>query len=479
MSLKQKAVHGFGWTFAQQVGTQGIGFIVSIYLARILLPEEFGLIGMIAIFIAIGNVLINAGLTTSIIRMQNPTLEDYSTVFLTNLLGSIFIYFIIFLFAPLISEFFRQPQLINLIRVYSLSLIINAFSTVQLTRLTKELEFKRQLTIQIPSLVISSVLGLYLAYRGFGVWALVIMHLTQATLIASQLWIRTGWRPLFKFNNERFIYHFKFGYKLLLSGLIDVVYLNIYNLIIGRMFPAAQLGFYTRAMNMRQLPVQNLSTALNKVTFPVFTKIKDDDVKLKDGYKRIMQIVLFIIAPVLISLAILAEPLFVFLFTEKWLPAVPYFQILCIPGILYPLHAYNLNILNVKGRSDLFLKLEIIKRGFTTIGIICVIPFGIYGLLYFQIISSVFGFFVNTMYSGKMIQYNVWEQIKDIIGILVLASLIGIGLWWFKKYMVELDLSELWILIWGFILYFSIYIGLAWLTKFLPLKEIIKIMKRQ
>src|SRR5690606_12903768 len=174
-----------------------------------------------------------------------------------------------------------------------------------------------------------------------------------------------------------------------------VVYLNIYNLIIGRMFPAAQLGFYTRAMNMRQLPVQNLSTALNKVTFPVFTKIKDDNAKLKDGYKRIMQIVLFIIAPVLISLAILAEPLFVFLFTEKWVPAVPYFQILCIPGILYPLHAYNLNILNVKGRSDLFLKLEIIKRGFTTIGIICVIPFGIYGLLYFQIISSVFGFFVK------------------------------------------------------------------------------------
>ncbi len=478
MSLRKQMISGLGWTFAQQFGTQGITFLVSIILARLLLPAEFGLIGMIALFMTIGNTLINAGLTTSLIRTKDADHEDYSTVFMINLAGSMVVYLLLFVTAPLIADFFRQPQLTAIIRVYTIAFIINAFSSVQLTRLTKEMQFKTQLTVQIPSLVLSSVLGIYLAWTGHGVWALVWMYIAQAFLSAVQLWFRTGWRPGFSFNKQKFRYHFNFGYKLLLSGLIDAVYVNIYNLIIGRMYPAAQLGYYTRALNMRQLPVQNLATALNKVAFPALSKLQDDNEKLRRAYKQIMQQVIFWVAPTLIVLAVMAEPLFVLLFTEKWLPAVPYFQLLCIPGIFYPLHSYNLNILNVKGRSDLFLKLEVIKKAFITIGILIAIPFGIYGLLYFQIIANVFGYVVNTWYSGKMINYSAGAQLRDILPIIILAVLTG-GLIFILDWYIMVDWSNILRLAVGGIIYFGIYLGFGLIIRFAPLLEFKKIVLKR
>lgn len=472
MSLARKVLTGLSWTFAQQFGTQFISFGASIILARILLPEEFGLIGILAIFMSVGNVLINAGLTTSLIRTENPDRRDYSTVFFINLIGSIVVYWIIFFTAPLIARFFRQPALIDIARVYTIVFIINAFSGVQLARLTKQMDFKTQLTVQLPSLIISSLLGVYLAYSGYGVWSLVWMYLCQALLSALQLWFRTGWRPDFIFDRQRFAHHFNFGYKLMLSGIIDTIYNNAYNIIIGRMYPAAQLGYYTRALSARQLPIQNLSSALDKVTFPVFASIYNEKDRLKTAYRKIMQQVVFWVAPTLIILAILAKPLFVFLFTDKWLPAVPYFQILCIPGVLYPLHSYNLNILNVMGRSDLFFKLELIKKAFITIGILTAIPFGIYGLLYFQIISSFFSYFVNSWYSGRMIAYGMKEQIKDILPIILLALITGIMVWvvdtGIQKFYSPPDIARIAI---GLTLYFSIYVGIGWVLKFSPILD--------
>lgn len=478
MSLRKQMISGLGWTFAQQFGTQGITFLVSIILARLLLPAEFGLIGMIALFMTIGNTLINAGLTTSLIRTKDADHEDYSTVFMINLGGSMVVYLLLFVTAPLIADFFRQPQLTAIIRVYTIAFIINAFSSVQLTRLTKEMQFKTQLTVQIPSLVLSSALGIYLAWTGHGVWALVWMYIAQAFFSAVQLWFRTGWRPGFRFNKQKFRYHFNFGYKLLLSGLIDAVYVNIYNLIIGRMYPAAQLGFYTRALHMRQLPVQNLATALNKVTFPAFSKLQDDNEKLRRAYRQIMQQVIFWIAPTLVVLAVMAEPLFVVLFTEKWLPAVPYFQLLCIPGIMYPLHSYNLNILNVKGRSDLFFKLELVKKSFITIGIFGAIPFGIYGLLYFQIISTFFSYFVNTWYSGKMIGYSAWKQLKDIGPIILLALIIGAILYLADQKLLN-GLSVLIRLFIGLASYFLVYLLIGHITRFAPYVDFKKIVLKR
>lgn len=473
MSLKRTAISGIIWSFTQQFSSQIISFIVSIILARIILPEEFGLIGLIAVFVAIGNTLVNAGLSTSLIRTIDPTQKDYSTVFFINIIGSVLVYVVVFFCAPLIANFFKQEVLTDIIRLYTVTFIINAFSGIQTTKLTKEMNFKTQMFVQIPSLIVSAIVGIYLAYSGFGVWSLVWMSIAQALVATVQLWVYSGWKPDFIFDRQCFNKHFGFGYKLMLSGLIDTIYNNIYNIVIGKYFSLAQVGFYTRALSVRQLPVSNLSNALNKVTYPLFSKIQDDDIKLKETYKKLMEQVVFWIAGILIYLCVVAEPFFRLLFTEIWLPAVPYFQLLCVGGILYPIHAYNLNILNVKGRSDLFFKLEVIKKIIITIGIIIAIPFGIYGLLYFQIIASVLAFFINTRYSGKLINYSIKEQLSDIVPIIIVGALVGVVTWLFNKYlMIYISQNDLFILVITFFVYYLFYFGISLLIKMRPLLEI-------
>jgi O-antigen/teichoic acid export membrane protein len=426
MSLKEKGLHGIFWTFGQQFGTQIIQFIVQIILARVLVPEEFGIIGMLAVFMALGNSLVDSGMSSSLIRTQDADERDFSSVFFINIIASVVVYLILFCSSPLIADFFNQPILSDILKVYCLSFIIRAISSIQYVRLTIIMDFKTHTILRLPAIAISSVLGVVLAYRGYGVWSLVFMQLANVTLESILIWFQVKWRPSFTLDWSRLKHHVNFGYKLTLSGIIDTVYGNIYHIIIGKYFSAAQLGYYTRAQSMRQLPVSNIASALNQVTYPLFSSIQNDDVRLKGLYKRVMQQVLYWIAPILIIAGVLGEPLFRFLMTEKWLPAVPYFQILCLGGIMYPLHAYNLNILNVKGRSDLFLKLEIIKKVLITIGLIIAIPFGIYGLLWMQFVLTILAFFINTSFSGKMINYPLLEQVKDILPILGLAGLIGI-----------------------------------------------------
>ncbi len=472
MSLKKQAISGMVWTFAQQFSTQAIQFMISVILARLLLPAEFGIIGMIAIFMGIGATLINSGLTTSLIRTPDADQEDFSTVFYFNIIGSVLIYFILFFTAPLISVFFEQPILVNIIRVYGISFIINAFSTVQLTRLTQKMDFKTQMRVTIPSLIGGGILGVVLAYIGFGVWSLVWMALFQSFLKSLQLWIVTKWKPSLVFNIEKFKYHFNFGYKLLLSGLLDVVFTNSYTVIIGKLYSPAQLGFYTRADTVVQLPVANISGALSKVTYPLFAAIKDDNIRLKKVYKQIMQIVTFFVAPTLIIMGVLATPLFRFVFTEKWLPSVPYFQILCISGILYPFHVYNLNILNVKGRSDLFLKLEVIKKILLVVTILISLPFGIYGLLWGIVFSSAVGLFINTHYSGKFLNYNALEQIKDVAPILLISVIAGIVTWCVDKILINLNAIDLLRLSVGGLVGSLSFFALAILFKFQSVQDI-------
>lgn len=465
------------WTFAQQFGTQSIGFLVSIVLARILLPKEFGLIGMISVFVGIGTSLMNSGLTQSLIRTSDPDQADYSTVFFFNMAGSVIVYWLLFFSSPLIANFFSQPILVEIIRIYCLSFIISAFSQVQMTKLTKEMNFKLQMTIAIPSLIGAGLLGIFLAYKGYGVWSLVWMSLFQAFLSSIQLWYRTGWTPSFVFDKKKFHYHFKFGYKLTLSGLLDTIFTNIYQIIIGRFFIAADVGFYTRANSLKQLPVNNLSGALSKISYPLFASIQNDDARLKKAYKQIMQMVIFVIAPVLVIMGVLAEPLFRFLFTSKWLPAVPYFQILCLTGILYPLHAYNLNILNVKGRSDLFLKLEVIKKALTVVMIVITIRFGILGLIWGQLIGSVLAFVINTHYSGRFIKYNAWQQAKDVLPLIIWAFIAGFIVWG-----LDLELKNakdiVRLLIGGSVGVVA-YLGIAALLKVESLDEFKKIILRR
>lgn len=462
--LRQKTLSGVFWTFTQQFGVQLINFVVSIVLARLLLPEEFGLIGMIAIFVSLGNTLMDSGLTSSLIRTQEPDQRDFSSVFFINVFGSLVIYVVLCFFSPLIADFFNQEVLSLIIRVYCLSFIVRSFSAVQLAKLTQQMDFKIQMTITIPSLLIGGVVGVTMAHLGFGVWSLVYMNLLQAILVSLQLWFRINWRPALVFDWERLKYHFNFGYKLTLSGVLNTVYDNIYNIIIGKYFSAVQLGYFARAQSLKQLPVANISTALNKVTYPMFAKIQDNDIQLRAMYKRIMQQVLFWVTPILVLSGVLGEPLFRFLLTDKWLPAVPYFQILCLVGIMYPLNAYNLNILKVKGRSDLFLRLEIIKKVLITIGIIAAVPFGVYGLLWIQVILSALSFFINTYYSGKFINYPAMAQIRDVFPVFGVAIMAGVFTYFLDIQIAKIfnfDLVRLCVgLILGMLVYFIFsYIG--------------------
>ncbi len=477
MSIKAQALSGVFWSSMQQFGTQSISFVVSLILARLLLPSEFGLLAMMGVFVGIGTILVDSGLSQSIIRTSNPTQQEFSTIFFFNLIGSLIIYLIIFFAAPFIADFYSQKVLISLIRWYCLIFIINAFSNVQYTRLSKKMDFKTEIKISIPSLILSSFVGISMAFLGYGVWSLVVSAIVQSFVSSVQLWIWSNWQPSFVFDFTLFKKHFNFGYKLTISGILDTVFSNIYYIIIGRLFPPAQLGFYNRADSLKQFPVSNISAIINKITFPLFSLIQDDDLKLKNIYKRIMQMVIFFVAPTLIFMAVLGEPLFRFLFTEKWLPAVPYFQILCLNGILYPIHSYNLNILKVKGRSDLFLKLEIIKKILLVIIIAFAYQFGIYGLLISSVIFSVFAFFINTHYTNKFINYSIWMQIKDLFPIIFLALISGFFVFilnYFLKDFIKYDLINLLICSFlGSVLYFCI----SYFFKINSVKEILDIIK--
>ncbi len=471
MSLREKARTGFVWTFAQQFGNQAIGFFISLILARILLPEEFGLIGMIAILIAIGNTLLNAGLTQSLIRSENLEEDDYSTVFYFNLASAIAIYFLIFLLAPLIAKFYSQPILTNIVRVYCLSFIFSAFSAVQFAILTKKMDFRTQTMMTIPATLLGGITGISMAYLGYGVWSLVWSSLVISFLRSAQVWIYSKWKPALVFNNQKFKKHFNFGYKLLLSGLIDKIFSNIYILIIGKYFSAAEVGFYTRAENTKKLPLANIFNSLDKITYPMFAEIQNDNERLKRVYKQLLQMVVFTVSPILLFMAVLGEPTFRFLFTEKWLPAVPFFQILCFTGILYPLHAYNLSILNVKGRSDLFLKLEIYKKIIIVITIIITLPFGILVLLYGQIFISGIAFFINAYYTGKFLKYNAFMQLKDVLPIIVLAIFASSIIYLIDTYVI-IGLPDIFRILIGTCVGLIVYLGIAFLFNMDSLRDL-------
>lgn len=477
MSLKKQVTSGIIWTFGQQFGIQLINFVVSIILARLLLPEEFGLIGMISVFIGVGNALLNAGLTNSLIRSKDLDQGDYSTVFFFNLFSSIIIYVVIYFSAPLIADFYDQPLLTSIVRLYCISFIIAAFMAVQQARMTKNMEFKTQTIISIPSLIVGGGVGITMAYMGYGVWSLVWNQLVTQSVRSIQFWIYSGWQPSLVFDNNKFKEHFSFGYKITLSNLIGKIFDNSYPIIIGRFFAASQVGFYTRAETMKNLPVKNISLALNRVTYPLFSTIQDDNVRLKSVYKKLMKMVVFVVAPVMVFSAVLAEPVFRFLLTEKWLPAVPYFQILCVAGILYPVHMYNLNVLTVKGRSDILLKLTIIKNALLTLAIIIGVQFGIFGLLYAQVILSLVSFFINAFYTDKFIDYSAFEQTRDLIPIVILSIAAGAGIFFVDMWLSEgLDFVRI---VTGSLIGVVIYLLLSYMFNFSSLFELKKLLLKK
>lgn len=469
-SLRDKTISGLFWSSVQKIGSRGISFVGVILLARILTPKDFGLIGMLMIFIQLSQALIDAGFNLALIQKKDADEEDYSSVFFINLVVSCLLYAIFYLTAPLIAIFYGQSELISLTRILSLIFIINAFSYVQEARLTKDIRFKTLMIIHIPSSIIGQVTGIGMALFGFGVWSIVWMQLITRLAYSIQIWIYSKWVPLFTFNKKKVRSLFSFGSKLLISKIIGVLYNNVYLVIIGKFYPVSSVGYYQNASNLIATPSNTITSILNKVTFPTFSSIQDDNRRLKSGYKRIMQQAFFWVCPMYILAGVLATPLFQFVFTAKWLPAVPYFQILCVVGILNPINTYNLNIVNVKGRSDIFLKLQIIRRVITIAAIIAVFPFGIVALLIVQTISEVFTFFLFSYFAGPFIQYHISEQLKDLVPILLVSLGVGSVVFVINQFMG--DFAEIIQLVIGFGIGGGIYYLLAGYFNLLPFVEI-------
>lgn len=439
MSLIKQAKQGVFWTFIQQFSIQFINFGVQIILARLLQPSDFGLIAMIAVFVALGQSLSDSGMTSSLIRNDKNTENDYGTVFLTNLGVSLILYGIAYILAPFVADFYKQDILTDLLRAYALVFIISSFNVVQLAKFTKELNFKSQFTYQLPSVMIGALTGIFMAYYGFGVWSLVSLNIAQAISFSLFLWFFYQWKPKLIFDKSIFKYHFDFGYKLTLSGVLNTVYLNLYRIIIGKKFSTTSVGYFTQADSLRLFPVNQLSSVLNKVTFPLFASIKNEPDKLRRAYISSTRLVLSLSSVLMIILILIAKPLFLIVFGEKWLPSVPYFQILCIASIFLPLGTYNLNILKVKGRSDMFLRVEVIKKVIGVISLIICIPFGINAIVWSLCITNVFFAYLNGYFSGRFISYSVYQQIIHSLSIITISIIpFALVFWlndlWFKQY---------------------------------------------
>lgn len=427
-SLKNKTISGLIWSFLDLIANQGIRFIIQIGLARLLLPKDFGIIGMITVFIAISQSFVDSGFSNALIREKNSNQEDYSTVFYFNFFMAVLLYIVLFFSAEAISNFFKEPQLVSILRVLALVLIINSFGLIQRTILIKNLDFKTQTKISVVASIGSGVIAILFAYFGFGVWSLVIQTLLMQFIQSLLLCIYNRWIPSIVFKIDSFKRLFGFGWKLLLSGIINTLYNNLYFLIIGKAFSAVDLGYYTNAQKLRDIASQSITTSVQKVSYPALSSIKEDEEKLRAGYKKIIKVSVFFTFPIMIGLAVVASPLIKLIFGIKWIGSIGYFQILCFAGMLFPLHAINLNILQVKGRSDLFLGLEILKKviGISLIAIVLFLKLGIRGLLWAAVINSYISYFINSYYSAELLSYSTIEQIKDITPIFIASVLMGI-----------------------------------------------------
>jgi teichuronic acid exporter len=425
-TLKDKALKGVMWSVIERFGNQGIQFFIGLILARLLLPEDYGLIGMLLVFISVAQVFVEGGFSSALIRKTDPTANDYSTVFWFNLIVACVFYGIIFLCSPAIAQFYDQPLLESLSKIVGLTIIVSAFGVIQKTILTKQLDFKSQAKLNISAIVVSGIVGVLFAWQGFGVWALVAQSLARVVLVNAGFWFISNWRPNVVFSKVSFKELFGFGSNLLMSALINAISENLYALIIGKLYNAKSLGFYTRANQFQKLPVSSIYGAIGAVTYPVLSELKDDREKLRVAYRSMIRMIAFILFPVMTILGIVAEPMVKIILTDKWLPCVPLLQILCIVGAFYPLHAINLDILKVKGRSDLFLKLEVIKQFLNVLMIVICFRWGVYGLVWGSVALNVVCYYINSFYSKAIVGYGIMDQLSDLLslGLLSLSMMV-------------------------------------------------------
>lgn len=376
----------------------------------------------------ISQVMIDSGFKIGLLRRKNCTDTEYSTVFYFNISVSFILYVLLFLSAGHVSKFFNEPILTAPMRVISLGLVFNSFGLIQSVILLKNIDFRKQAGISIIAITVSGIIAVLMALNGFGIWSLVALNILRTATNTMLLWIKSTWRPAFVFCKKTFVEIYSFSKNLLVSGLISTIYENAYYFVIGKYFSTTDLGYYTRAEQFKYIPSQGMTEIINRVSFPVLSSIQDDELALKEGYKKLIRVTMFISFIFMIGMASVSDSLIVFLIGEKWITAAEYLRLLCFVGMLYPFQALNLSMLQLKGRSDLFLRLDIIKKSFAIPAIIIGVLFGIKFMLYAMLLNSIVAFFLDSTFSGKMINYSVYEQIKDIYSSFFVALFMGFGL---------------------------------------------------
>src|SRR5690554_2375730 len=426
-TLQQKTITGFKWSFLDNIWKTGGQFVIGIILTRLLSPEDFGLIGMITIFIVIGQSLTNSGFGQALIQKKNADSIDFSTVYYFNIVASLLIYFILFISAPLIANFYNQPQLVLLIKVICLSFVIDALGRIHLVYFEKNLDFKSQSIVGIISVLVAGVVSITMAYTGFGVWALVAHTVIKSLVTTILFWWISKWRPMLAFSRTSLKTLFGFGSKILLAGLMNSIFQNIYYLIIGRVFSAQSLGYYTRAAQFKDMPVLTLTSVIQKVTFPVFSEIQDDNEKLVSGYTRAIRTLSAVVLPLMGFIIIASEPLIDIVLGEKWLPVVPYLNLMAAYGWMHIIYVMNHQIITVKGRSDYYLQIKIIDKILIIISILITYKFGIMALIYGQLAVTVLSYYIGNFYLRKVIDISLLYQFKNVFPFLMAAIVLVIS----------------------------------------------------
>lgn len=428
-SINKKISAGVLWNLASLFMTRGASTIFTLFLARLLAPEAFGLIAMVTIVFELANVFVTSGLGTALIRSKSVSNADFNTVFYTNIALSTIAYIALFMGSPHVANFYNQPELTLLIQIMGLSVFINATQIVQSAIFNRAMDFKALMKSNTTSVVLSGVFGVSAAWYGLGVWSLVIQSLSATFISAIVLWSMSKWRPSLEFNYESFTKLFGFSKNLLAEGLLDVIFRNSYILVIGRLFSAEVTGLYFFATKLSNLISQQLTSAIQQATLPALATMQDETAALRVKYRQVIQITMFVIAPVMALLAAVSPILVPLAFKDNWTSAVPYLQLLCIIGALYPLHAINVNLLMVKGRSDLLFKIGLLKRAVSITLLFLAVPYGVIGIIVGQVISSLFSLIPNTYFTSKLINYSLVTQFKDSFKPITSAIISGILTW--------------------------------------------------
>lgn len=441
--LRTKTIHALSWKFFGNIWGYGVRFVTGIVLARLLFPEQYGLIGMLTIFIAVAQSFMDGGFYSALIQKREVTQADICSVFYFNIVIGMAAAGLLCLIAPWVATFYKQPILKPLMRVLSLTIVIGSFGNIHYILLTKQINFKIQFKVGILAGVLSGITGIVFAIAGFGVWSLAIQQISSAFFNTVFVWCWNAWRPAWIFSFKSLRDMFGFGSRLLASGLLIQIFGNIYLLVIGKLFSATDLGFYTRAKNLEELPSRFFSWNVGIVTFPVFSTIQHDLAQLKRGVKKVLTSVVLVNFPLVIGLAIIARPLVLVLLTEKWAECIPYLQLFCGVELLFPVILINQNLLQALRRSDLFLRLEIINKGLLVINIAITWQWGISAMICGMIVLSIISCYLTSYYSGGLIGYPIWEQLRDLLPYLFMAVLMGLlvfgaGLVWFPYYWVML-----------------------------------------